>query len=87
MIVQENVFGNLFSTFDSRRDFFQRISSDDAHGNRETVSKAERMKTSDTSEDRQKQATVPMPTFAPRPLTTSSTIPVELLQNCMVGQQ
>ena len=28
-----------------------------------------------------------MPTFAPRPLTTSSTIPVELPQNSMVGQQ
>ena len=28
-----------------------------------------------------------MPTFATRPLTTSSTIPVELQQNYMVGQQ
>ena len=28
-----------------------------------------------------------MPTFATRPLTTSSTIPVELPQNYMVGQQ
>ena len=37
--------------------------------------------------DRQNQGTVAMPTFAPRPLTTSSTILVEFLQNCMVGQQ
>ena len=28
-----------------------------------------------------------MPTFAPRPLTTSSTTPVEIPQNYMVGQQ
>ena len=28
-----------------------------------------------------------MPTFAPRPLTASSAIPVELPQNYMVGQQ
>ena len=31
--------------------------------------------------------TIPMPTFATKPLTTSSTIPVELPQNYMVGQQ
>ena len=47
--------------------------------------KPERMRTSHTSEDR--QGTIPMPTFAPCPLTTSSTIPVELPQNYMVGQQ
>ena len=31
--------------------------------------------------------TIPMPTFASRPLTTSSTIPVESPQNYVVGQQ
>ena len=31
--------------------------------------------------------TIPMPTFASRPLTTSSTLPVELPQNNVVGQQ
>ena len=40
-----------------------------------------------TNEDRQNQGTIPMPTFATKPLTTSSTIPVELPQNYMVGQQ
>ena len=45
------------------------------------------MKTSHTSEDRQNQGTIPMPTFAPRLLTTSFTIPVKLPQNDMVGQQ
>ena len=33
------------------------------------------------------QGTIPMPTFAPRPLTASSTTLVELPQNHMVGQQ
>ena len=45
------------------------------------------MKTSQTSEDRQNQGTIPMPTFATKPLTTSSTTPVELPQNYVVGQQ
>ena len=45
------------------------------------------MKVSHTSEDRQNQGTIPMLTFATRPLTTSSTILVELPQNYMVGQQ
>ena len=45
------------------------------------------MKTIQTSEDRQNQGTIPMPTPATKPLTTSSTMPVELLQNYMVGQQ
>ena len=40
-----------------------------------------------TSEDRQNQGTILMPTLAPRPLTSSCTIPVELPPNYMVGQQ
>ena len=32
--LQENVFGNQFSTFDSPRDFPQRIQSDDVQRNR-----------------------------------------------------
>ena len=85
--LQENDFGNQFSTFDSPRDHRQRIQSDDAQRNREAVPEARRTKTIHTSEDRQNQGTIPMPTFATRPLTTSSTIPVELPQNYMVGQQ
>ena len=61
--------------------------SDDVQSNRDAVLEAERTKTSHTSEDRQNQGTIPMPTFATRPLTTSSTILVELPQNYMVGQQ
>ena len=85
--LQENVFGNEYSTFDSPRDYSQSIQSDDVHRNRKAVPEAGRTKTSHTSEDRQNQGTIPMPTFATRPLTSSSTIQVELPQNYMVGQQ
>ena len=63
------------------------IQSDDVQRNREAVPEAERTKTSHTSEDRQNRGTIPVPTFATRPLTTSSTILVELSQDYMVGQQ
>ena len=85
--LQENVFGNQFSTFDSSRNHAQRIQSDDVRRNREAVPEAGRTKTIHTSEDRLNQGTIPMPTFATRPLTMSSTMPVELPQNPMVGQQ
>ena len=83
--VQENVCGNQFSTFDSPRDHPQRIQSDDVQRHR--VPEAGRTKTIHTSEDRQNQGTIPMPTFATKPLTASSTMLVELPQNYMVGQQ
>ena len=85
--LQENVFGNQFSTFGSPRNHPQRIQSDDVQRNREAVPEARRTKTIHTSEDRQNQLTIPRPTLATRPLTTSSTMPVELPQNYMVGQQ
>ena len=75
--VQENVLGNQFSTFDSFRNHPQRIQSDDVQKNREAVPEARRTETIDTSEDRQNQGTIPLPTFATKLLTTSSTIPVE----------
>ena len=40
-----------------------------------------------TSEDRLNEGTISMPTFATKPLTTSSAMPVELSQNYMVGEQ
>ena len=40
-----------------------------------------------TRDDEQNRDTIPMPTFAGRPLTMSSTMSVELSQNSMVGQQ
>ena len=77
--LQENVFGNRSSTFDSPRDYSQRIQSDDVQRNREAVPEA--------GEDRLNQGTIPMPIFATRPLTTSSKNPVDIPQNYVVGQQ
>ena len=84
---QENVFGNQCSSFDSPRDHPQGIQSDDVQRNREAVPEAGRTKTIHTSEDRLNQGTIPMPTFATKPLTMSSFMLVEFLQNSMVGQQ
>ena len=87
--LQENVFGNQFSTFDSPRDFPQRISSDDVQRNREAVplELQPKVKTSLTSEDGQDYGTIPMTMFPSRPLTTSSQNPVDFPQNYVVGQQ
>ena len=76
-----------FLRFISPRYYSQRIQSDDVQRNREAVSEAGRTKTIHTSEDRLNQGTIPMPTFATKPRTTSSTVPVELSQNYMIGQQ
>ena len=83
--LQENVFGNQFSTIDSPRYYSQRIQPDDVQRNREAVPEAGRTKTIHISEDRQNQCTIPMSTFGTKPLSTSSTILVELPQNYMVG--
>ena len=85
--VQENVFGNQFSTLDSPRDFAQRSSSDDVHRNREAALGDPKVKTNLTSEDGQNYGTIPMPMLATRTLTISSAIPLELPQNYVVGQQ
>ena len=66
--LQENAVGNQFSTFDSLRDPPQRKKSDDVQRNREAVLEAERTKTTHTSQDRLNQGTIPMPTFATKPL-------------------
>ena len=60
------------------------MSSPSVQRNREAVPEAGR---TNTNEDGLNHGTIPMPTFATRPLTASSTMPVELPQNCMVGQQ
>ena len=85
--LQENVFGNQFSTFDSPRDHPQRIQSDDVQRNQQAVPEAGKTKTIHTSEDRLNQGTIPMPTFATKPWTMISTMPVEFPQNSNVGQQ
>ena len=76
--LQEKVFGNQFSTFDSPRDHPQRIQHDDVQRIREAVPEAGRTKTIHTSEDRLNQCTIPMPTFVTRPSTMSSTMQVEI---------
>ena len=85
--VQENALEIIFLRLIHLKIYPQRIQSDDVQRNREAVPEAERTKTSHTSGDGQNQGTIPMPTFAKRPLTASSTIPVELPKNYMVGQQ
>ena len=84
--LQENVFGNQFSTFDSPTDYF-RILSDDVQRNRGAVPGAERTKTIFARDDKQSRSTIPMPTFAGRPSTMNSTILVDFTQNSLVGQQ
>ena len=62
--VQENVFGNQFSTFDSPQDLPHRISSDDVQRNREAIPldlPGARVKTSLTSEDGHNYGKIPMP--------------------------
>ena len=87
--LQENVFGNQYSTFDSPRDHPLRIPSDDVERNREAapLDLQPKVKTSLTSEDGQNYSTIPMPIFASRPLTASSEHPVDIPQNYVVGQQ
>ena len=84
---RKTFFGNQFSTFDSPRDFPQRISSDDVQRNREAAPGDPRVKTSLTSEDGQNYGTIPMSMLATRPLTMSSERPVDIPQNYVVGQQ
>ena len=64
-----------------------RIQSDDVQRHRETVPDAGRTKTIHTNVDRQNQGTIPMPTFATKPWTASSTIQVEFPQKFMVGEK
>ena len=79
-------FEHQFCTFDSTRDHRERINLTNEQRSREAAPEAGRTKTIHTNEDRQSQGTFPMPTYATKPLTTSSTISVELQQKYMVGQ-
>ena len=55
-ITGKRFFGNQFSTFDSQRDYSQRIQTDDVQRNREAVPEARRTKTIHTSENRENQS-------------------------------
>ena len=78
---QENVFVNQFSAL-IRQHHYQGIHHSTTP--RATGSVTGRLVARD--EDRNK-GTIPMPTFARRPSTMSSPIPVECPQNSMFGQQ
>ena len=85
--LQENVFGNQFSTFDSLRDHPQRIQCGAPQRERGSSPQAARSETLFARDDKQNRGTIPMQTFARRPSTVSSFILVEFPHNCMVGQQ
>ena len=75
--LQENVFGDQFSTFDSLRDHPQGIDSCGTQRERGSVPQATGTGTFFTRDDKQNRGTISMPTFAGRPSTMSSTIPVD----------
>ena len=76
-----------FSTFDSPRDHPQGFQSCVPQRERGSVPQATGTGTLFARDDKQNRDTIPMPTFAGQPSTMSSLIPVEFLQNSMVGQQ
>ena len=70
--LQENVFGNQFSTFDSPRDHHQGIHSCTPQRERGSVPQAAGSGILFSRDDKQSGDTIPMPTFARRPKTMSS---------------
>ena len=85
--LQEIVFVNQFSTFDSPRDHPQGIQSCVPQRERGSVPQAAGLETLFARNVKQNRGTIPTPTFAGRPSTMSSTIQVDFPQNSMVGQQ
>ena len=85
--LQESVFGNQFSTFDSLRDHHQGIHYCTTPRETGSVQQAAGSETPFIRDDKQNRGTIPMPTFARRPSTMSSAIPVEFLQSSMFGPQ
>ena len=85
--LQENVLGNQYSTLDSRRDHPQGIHSGAPQRERGSVPQAAGSETLFARNDKQNRGTNPMPTFAGRPSTMSSAIPVDFPKNSVVGQQ
>ena len=91
--LRENVFGNQFSTFGSPGNHSQGSHhggtpgavAQESRRETESVPRAIRTGTSFARDDEQNKGTIPMPMFAPS--TMSSSIPVEIPQNPMVGQQ
>ena len=82
--LQENVFGNRSSIFDSSRDHPQGIHSCAPQKERGSVPQATGSVTLFARDDKQSKDTIPMPTFARRPSTMGSITLVDFPQNSMV---
>ena len=83
--LQENVFSNQFSASDSPQDHPQGIHS--PLSERGSVHQAAGSETLFARDDKQNRGTIPMPTLATKPLTTSSLTLVDFLHISLVGQQ
>ena len=84
---QENAFGDQFSSFVSSRNHCQGIHHSTTPGATGSVPVHVGTGTPVARVEDQNRDTVPMPTFARRPSTMSSSLPVEIPQNSTVGLQ
>ena len=82
--LQENVFGNQFSTIDSSRNHYQKKHHSMTPGDTGSVPVHIGARTLVARDEEQDRSTEPMPTFARRPSTKSSLFLVDLPQNSMV---
>ena len=85
--LQENFFGNQFSTFDSSQNHCQRIHYSTTPGAAGSVPVHIGTGTPFARDEHLNRGTIPMPTCARTPSTISSLMPVDIPQNSMVGQQ
>ena len=83
--LQENVFGNQFSTGDSSRNHPQGIHPCATQREQGSVPQTTRTGTIFTRDEDQKRAQFQCRCFARKPSTMSSLFPVDILQNSMVG--
>ena len=84
---QEKVFGNQFSTFDSSRNHFQGIHHSVTPGAAGSIPAHIGTGDSGARDEDLTWCTFPMPTFARRQSNMSSSFPVDIPQNSVVGQQ
>ena len=84
---QENVFGNQCSTFDSSPNHCQGIHHSTTPGVPGSIPVHIGTGTPVARDEDKNRGTIPMPTFARRPSTMNSFLPVDTPQNSMVGLQ
>ena len=84
---QENVFGNQCSPFDSSPNHCQGIHHSTTPGVPGSIPVHIGTGTPVARDEDKNRGTIPMPTFARRPSTMNSFLPVDIPQNSMVGQQ